>query len=344
MTTPKYQIIVKDKNGDVIGEFSDFFNLTFSDILNNYGQATFDIPIDSSDAVKLVSLRRFEINIARNGIVVWSGEQVNADVTLKANSANLVTITCYTYLEMLNARYTEDYVRYDATDQAEILKDLVDTSQAKTEGNLGFTFASITPTKDRDREYKKDNIMEAFINMSNVIEGIDFWIDKDKIIRFASQRGIDKSNQYGLEWGVNIEEFRITDNFSSPANVAYAIGANDIIPYTDSSARNTYKLREQTISAIDVSETDTLTGKAQDLVNKNKEQVRTIRIVQLPNTSPTLDKIGIGDSQNIRLKKGRYDINSPFRNLGYECKIGNVGEENITWILADVGHSDLGVS
>lgn len=338
--SPKYQIIVKDKEGNVIGEFSDFFNLRFSDILNNYSQATFDVPITSSDSTKLISLRRFEIDIVRNGVVVWSGEQANADVTLKANSPNLITITSYTYIEMLNARFTPEYVRYDATDQGEILKDLVDVSQAKTDGDLGFTFDSIPATKDRDRDYKLDNIMEAFINMSNVIDGIDFWVDKDKVIRFAEERGIDKSNQYGLEWGVNIEQMRITDNFSSPANTVYAIGSSDgitqlIQSYADASARATYKLREQTLSAIDVSEADTLLGKAQDLVEKNRNLVRTVKIDQIPNTSPGLDKISIGDYINVKIQKGRYDIDGPFRILGYETTLGNTGEERTSWVLAD---------
>ena len=201
--------------------------------------------------------------------MVWSGEQANADITLQANNANLITVTCFTYIEMLNARYTPEYIRYEAEDQANILKELVDDSQAKTDGDLGFTFASITPTKDRDREYKLDNIMEAFINMSNVIDGIDFWVDKDKVIHFAEERGTDKSNLYSLQWGVNIETLRITDNFSSPANTVYAIGSSDgvtqlVESYADIQTRGIYKLREQTLSAIDVSESDTLLGKAQD--------------------------------------------------------------------------------
>lgn len=349
LATPKYQIIVKDKEGNVIGEFSDFFNLSFSDALNNYAQASFDIPVTSSDATKLISLRRFEVDIVRNGVVVWSGEQANADFTARANDPNLITITCYTYIEMLNARYTLPYVRYDATDQAEILKGLVDESQARDDGDFGFTFSDITPTKDRDREYKLDNIMESFINMSNVIDGVDFWIDKNKVIHFASERGSDKSNQYGLEYGVNVQEMRITDNFSSPANTAFAIGSTDgidqlIESYADVTTRRTYKLREQTVSAIDVSEEDTLIGKAQDLVNKNKNQVRTVKVIQLPNTLPTLDKVFIGDALNVRFKKGRYDIDSGFRILGYECKIGNVGEETISWILADFQRAEVGVS
>ncbi len=51
MEAPRYQIIVKNKAGTTIGEFSNFFNLKYTDILNGYGTATFDIPIDSADAV-----------------------------------------------------------------------------------------------------------------------------------------------------------------------------------------------------------------------------------------------------------------------------------------------------
>lgn len=339
--SPRHQIIVKDKAGTVLGEISDWFNLKFSDQVNNYGQATFDIPIDSDDAVRLISLRRYEVEIVQNGVSVWSGEQANADVTVAANDANLITITCYTYPEMLNGRYTDDYIRFDQIDQAEILKQLVQISQAKEDGDFGFTFATIVPTKLRDREYRKDNIMECFFNMGNVIDGIDTWIDAKKVIHFgASRRGTDKSNQFGFEWGVNVQEMKISDNFSSPANTGYALGSSDGVnqltgTYVDIQSRHTYKLREQTVSAIDVIESDTLEGKAQDLVNSNKNQRRTVRVTQLPNTIPSLEQLFIGDSINVRYKKGRYDINSAFRILGYECAIGKVGESNVVWILAD---------
>lgn len=342
-TAPRHQIIVKDKAGNIIGEISDWFNLTFSDQQNSYGQCSFDIPIDSSDAINLISLRRYEVDIVQDGKSVWSGEQVNADVTIQADDANLVTITCYTYVEMLNARYTPQDVRYDQIDQALILKALVEDSQDLTDGYLGFTFADITPTMDRDREYKLDNIMEAFTNMSNVINGIDFWIDNNKVIHFGTpRRGSDRSNQFGFQWKVNVSQMQISDNFASPANTAYAIGTEPdgvtplIIPFADTAARETYKLREQTVSSIDVSESDTLIGKAEDLVNTNKKQVRTIRLTQIPNTTPRLTDLNIGDSINVKIKKGRYDIDAPFRIQGYECSIGDVGESNVTWILADL--------
>lgn len=341
LTLPRHQIIVKDKEGNILGEISDWFNLRFSDQVDNYGEASFDIPVDSDDSVNLISLRRYEVEIVQNGVTIWSGEQANADVSMTANSANLITITCYTYPEMLNARETDDFIRFEAVDQAEILKQLVQISQAKTDGDFGFTFAPIVATKLRDREYRKDNIMEAFINMSNVIDGIDFWIDAKKVIHFGGpRRGSNKSNQFGFEWGVNTQELKINDNFSSPANTGYAIGSSDGInaligSYVDTQARHTYKLREQSTSAIDVIELDTLNGKAQDLVNSNKNQRRTITVTQLPNTVPSLEQLVLGDSINVKFKRGRYDINSAFRILGYQCTIGKVGEANVVWVLAD---------
>lgn len=344
INAPKHQIIVKDKSGVIIGEFSDWFSLKFSDKINGYGEASFAVPIDSVDAVKLISLRRYEIDIVEDGVIIWSGEQVNAEVTLVADSPNLVTITCYTYFEMLNARYTPEHIRFEpALDQALILKALVDYSQGKPDGDLGFSFANITQTMDRVREYKLDNIMESFVNMSNVIKGIDFWIDSNKVIHFGTpRRGSNKSNQFSFEWGVNVKSMKITDNFSSPANTAYAIGASDgetpkIAPFTDTGARATYKLREQTVSAIDVIEDVTLVGKAEDLVNSNKRQKRTIHVTQIPNTIPRLKDLSIGDSLTAKVKKGRYDIGTPFRILGYECAVGDVGESNVSWILTDEG-------
>lgn len=341
MSDIHHQIIVKDKSGSTVGQFSDWFSLRFSDQINYFGECSFQVPVTSRDAENLIALRLYEIDITEDGVVVWSGEQANADVILSANSPEMINITCYTYPEMLNARVTDEYIRFDQVDQAQILKSIIDISQAETDGDFGFTFATIVPTMLRDREYRKDNIFESMVNMSNVINGIDFWIDNNKVIHFgAPRRGEDKSNQFGFEHGINVREMRISDNFSTPANRVFAIGSTDgftpfIRSYTDATTRAIYKLREQTISAIDVSEEATLIAKAQELVTTNKNQRRTIRISQMPNTTPKLSQVDLGDYLRAKVNKGRYDISFPFRLLGYECVVGEVGESYIDWILSD---------
>lgn len=336
---PTYQIIVKDKEGNIIGEFTEWFNLRFSDRHNNYGECTFEVPVSSEELTTLSSLRRYEVFILRNGFTVWSGQQANRYVNIQANSPQMVTITCFTFFEMLNSRFTETYVRYDATDQGEILKDLVDTSQALEDGDFGFTFAPIPATMNRDREYATYNIMEAFINMSNVINGPDFWIDHDKVIHIVPYRGIDKSPTVVLEWGVNILNADIQENFATPANEAIVLGSGfgssqEIGGYTDESAREIYGLRQQRVSETDVSEVDTLNDKGEAVVNMYKQALVTIDFSQIPNTTPEFGSISIGDSVRVRIQEGIYDINNVFRIYGYTVAIGETGEENISYLIA----------
>lgn len=338
MANPKYEIEVRDKDGNVLGEFSTFLNLKFSDKLNDYGTASFDVPSNSMDLQNLVSLRRFECYIRRNGQIVWSGEQTKRSVTLNANDPNLVTITCYTLIEMLKGRLTDQVVNFSAVDQATILKTLVDTSQAYDDGDLGFTFAAITDTMDRDRTYALDNIFDSFVNMSNVINGIDFWCDHNKVIHFSAHRGFDRSAQYGFELGINLLAPKIDDDFSTPVNKGWGLGAGIppdqlVVTYVDASARSVYKLREGKVSQIDVSESATLTDKAHDLVNSNKEQVRTIGFGQIPGSNPHFGVLNVGDSTNMLIKKDSYNINQPFRIVGYTASVGKTGEENITWVV-----------
>lgn len=338
MENPNYQILVKNKTGSILGEFSNWFQLKFSERHNNYGFATFQIPITSSELLNLVSLRRFEIVITRNGAPVWSGEQANRYVQILANNANLVTIECFTYFEQLNARYTEPYVRFDGVDQGEILKQLVEASQAKADGDFGFTFADIPATMNRDRDYQTYNIMQAFINMSNLINGIDFWIDHNKVIHIVPRRGLDKSKQFVFELGVNMLDPLIQDNFSSPGNRVIAMGAGfgtsqAMGEYIDTAARGRYLLREQVITDLDVSEVATLNSKAQSSVAKQKQLIQSLEFSQLPRTLPSFGSLAVGDSAGVILKEGSYDIKSPYRTYGYEVQIGDNGEEYVHYLI-----------
>lgn len=337
---PTYQILVKNKDGETIGEFTEWFNLRFSDRLNNYGECSFDVPVTSTELQLLTALRRYDVFIVRNGVTVWSGQQATRTVDLEANSPQMLTITCYSFFEMLNARYTLPYVRYDQEDQGAILKDLVDTSQGEdAASDFGFTFASIPATVDRNREYSNYNIMEAFINMSNVINGPDFWIDHDKVIHIVPYRGIDKSATVVLEWGINILTASIQEDFSSPANRAIVIGSGFgssqvIAEYTDEAAKETFSLREQRLSETDVSDIDNLEAKGEAFVNVYKNALVTIDFAQIPNTIPTFGSLAIGDAVRIKIKEGIYDINNVFRIYGYKVAIGDTGEENISYLVS----------
>ena len=77
--------------------------------------------------------------------------------------------------------------------------------------DLGFTKGSIEVTTNRDRTYNNQNIMEAFINMSNVISGCDFEITDDKVLNVYLLKGEDKTQDIILEYGENVSDVQIDE-------------------------------------------------------------------------------------------------------------------------------------
>lgn len=335
-----YQIIVRNKAGDELGEITQWTNLSFTENLNNYGVCRFLVPVTSPE-LSLISLRRNEVLVKRNGITVWAGELAARYGELAANSPDYIEIVSYTFMEMLNAMYTSTYVRYDNVDQGEILKELVDDFQAQTGANLGFTFNSYLTGTLRDREYTNQNIYEAYVNMTNVLGGPDLIFHQDKSIDIVPKRGVDRSKQIFFDWDVNLMRVRIEENFSNPCNQALMLGAGFgseqlVLTVTDTPSRNIYGLRVQRSSEIDVSEVDTLTAKGQELVRINKQPLVKINMVQLPTTIPTFGSLQVGDTVSARIKHGIYNINNKYRIYGYEVQIGEVEQEEVSYLIANV--------
>lgn len=336
-----YQIIVRDKNNNLLGEFTEWESLSFSEKLNGYGECVIKIPVTSRELAQLVSMRRYETLVYKNGSIIWSGEQSNRNAPIEKNSPNWVSVISYSFLEGLIHMYTPSYVRYDQIDEGAILKDLVDVFQAQTGADLGYTFGSYLTGTLRDREYNTYNIYDAFENMSNVINGPDFYITHDKQINIVKHKGVDRSKQVVLEWGTNIESITIDENFSNPATQTILLGAGfgseqmrSVV--TDTSARSVYGLRQQRSSEIDVSIQSTLDAKAQALLNKYKSPLVTVDLKQTPTTNPKFGTILLGDTIRLKVNKGIYNINNNFRVYGYNIDVDKNQTESISYILGSI--------
>lgn len=330
-----YQIFIRDKSGTRVGEFTNWDDLSFNDRLNNYSACQFTVPHEEPILTQ-TSLRVHEVEIVRNGVLVWAGELADRLVTLQANSSNRVRLLAYSFFEMLNHRYSPAFVRFDATDQGQILKSLVDTSQAETDGDMGFTFGSVPATVDRDREYSNFNLMEAFINMSNLIDGVDFNVKMDKEIDIIPSKGIDISASVVFSWGHNIDALRVHDDFTHPANQAVVLGAGfgssqARAVRTNTSARSVHKLRQKRVSEIDVSQTATLNAKGDEIIRRFKQPVLELEFRQMPNTIPNFGTIKTGDVVRIIADLSYKTVNNRFRIYEYDVTVGRTGEERIQY-------------
>ncbi len=197
MTT--YTIKVKNLAEEVIGEFDVFRNLQFGKRINNYGTCSFDVPVSGNKTDNLIALRIYTVWIYRNDVLIWAGEQATREGKLDDKGDNWVTLHCFDWIEQLNTRYTAEEVIFIATDAGEIAWSMIETSQAKTNGDFGFTEGVIEPTMDRDRTYNNQNIMEAIINLANVINGFDFEINNSKVFNVYEHIGVDRTSTIILE-------------------------------------------------------------------------------------------------------------------------------------------------
>lgn len=156
----RYRILVKDENGDVLGEFDKFRALKFNRRLNNYGTCSFDIMATDPKNATLIALRKYTVYIYRvettGDVLVWAGEQAMREGNLDNAGNNWCTIHCYDWLEQLNSRLTIYERTYVNMDQGEIAWNLIDESQrtpdtevllpgaAAQEGATGWNWSNLS--------------------------------------------------------------------------------------------------------------------------------------------------------------------------------------------------------
>jgi ReqiPepy6 Gp37-like protein len=337
-----FRIKVRDQNGDELGEFDVYRSLKFNKRLNNYGQCSFEIPGNQEKASSLISLRRYSVYIYRTvdgtDTLVWSGEQAMREGTLENDGSNWVTIHCFTWLEQLNSRYTAAEVPFTSQDAGEIAWELIDTSQGLTGGDMGITEGTIIPTTDRDRTYYNQNIMEAIINLANVLSGFDFEITDAKIFNVYAIKGVDKTAEILLEYGVNMTSAHIIEDFVKPVNKAIvlgeAIGEDNLqrIERVDTDSRDLYGLRESTLSEMDVSEVESLEDKGDALLRKYSTQVLKVDM-QLKKSFLSVTDFDIGDLIRLKIVNGIYNIDQTYRIFEYQVVYASDNTETLQLTL-----------
>lgn len=337
-----YRIIVRDENGEPIGEFEAFRNLNFGKRLNNYGTASFEVRVNDPKISELIALRQYSVWIYRKeGIsthLVWSGEQANRSAKLVPSKDNWATIYCFDWLEQLAHRRTAALVTYTSEDAGAIAWDLIDTTNG--DDDTGITQGSIAITVDRDRQYHNDNIMNMIINLSNVLSGFDFEVDNNKVFNVASVMGTDKTADIVLEYGKNITDVTLEEDFSHPITRAIvlgeAVGETTLqrVDRNDAGLQTLYGLREDTLQQMDVSELTTLEDQGDAAIRKYGQPLFKITFALVGNSSPSIVDFGLGDGVTLRIVSGMYDIDEQYRIFEWSI---NMNEKNVETLTLTLG-------
>lgn len=340
-----YKIVVKDGSGNKLGEFQKFRNLKFGKRLNNYGTCTFEVPVEDSKISSLIALRRYTIDIYRTDedgdLLIWAGEQASREGILSNQGDNWCRIYCYDWLEQLNSRYTADEVTFTGIDAGAIAWDLIDTAQTEANGDFGITEGSIEATQNRDRVYYNQNILDAIINLSNVINGFDFEINNSKVFNVSSFIGVDRSNDVVLEYGVNIASMRIVEDFSKIVNRAIILGdSGDFsdplrVERDDAPSQVLYKIREALSNELTVSEVSTMEEKGDALIRKYQLPLYKVTMDIVRGGELSIADFALGDIIRLIIKSGIYDLNELFRIYEWTLSYGDDNTETLDLVLGN---------
>lgn len=336
-----YRVIVKDSSGNVVGEHMSYKEIEFGKRLNNYGEGKFDIRVTDPLAPDYVALRQNSIYIYRvkgeQVTLVWSGQQALSQADLNDKGNNWIDVHCFTWFELLYHRYTGAVVTYEATDMGAIIEDVIDTTNA--DDPTGITIGTITPTTDRDREYNNQNIAELMINGANLASGLDFDITDLKVLNIYDIMGTDKTDSVVLEYGHNIKNLTITEDFVNPINRAIVLGeavdASTLqrIERDDAGLQTTYGLFEGRLTEMDVSNVSTLEDKGDAAIRKYGLALLRVEFELVGNNTPSIDEFGIGDGIRLIAKSGFYNIDEQYRVFEWKVKFDSNNVEKLSLLL-----------
>lgn len=314
-----YRLNVEEEQFDFLGECITFSNLSFENALNDVGMCTFDLNI-FDEYCKPKYLRRMStiVVVKENGTCVWFGP-IATESGEYSDIDGYITVTAYSYLYFFKFRNTEKSQIYSQEEQTAIAWDLINTTQATTNGKLLITQGYLPTSMLRDRTYETYEIAEALTNLTNVINGFDFsfepTFDSDNRLTgvvfncYYPNKGSVRSDLGRLQVGINISAVRWS-TISELYNTVIVEGSGTGVPliYTDSDTASqlAYTRIEGYEKAADVSEWDTLEKHGDKLLNSNKVEGYKFDLVVMPTSSIVNSGLDVGDTILCDIEVGNY--------------------------------------
>lgn len=257
-------------------------NVGLSDVINS-GFRYVDIRYNDTTALKA---------ILAGARLVDYGSDVNLELDFKGWLA-------YFTKRKITKKYTN-------TDAGAIAWDIIDTVQSEPYGDIGITEGVIEATKNRDREYSRDEVFKSLYQLSNsnIEEGFEFEITNDKALTIKEQLG-------------SLKDFIVFDEINTKSRtVDYITGLSVSTKVTlfgegsepnqlivDRTAPSTYLdkwyLLEDSASFLSVKEAATLEDHGDKFLELNRDFRQDIKYTVIP-TNISLLSFNVGDTVRVK--------------------------------------------
>lgn len=344
----EHVIEIYDINDSLVTILDAAFDVSYDQRLNTSGQFKFSLSVSDvkATAANLACGQNY-IKYYRGSQLRWSGKIIRRETVLQPEESGGITevinITCVDWLWLLKDRYTSASDVHSNQNEGEIIQDLINDTQALSDGDLGITIGANSSTANRTRTYEDKNVRDAMEQMSSVIDGIDFEITPDRVLNIYDKKMTDRSNSHVFSYGddavgtANILTVKEVLDASEIRNDVKGYG-KDTLSTTRSSAASqaAYGLRSGIYSYQDISELATLEGHLDDIIRTNGAPTRQLSVTLAPGKEPLFGTYEIGDVVTIRVNKGVVDIDQPVRIYGWDVTIDNDGVEYIKLLINPV--------
>jgi hypothetical protein len=235
--------------------------------------------------------------------LLYGGFLNNPIDSFDENGGATLSIQSKGFFSLLSKRHTDKEEIFESNDSADIAWDLIDSTQTKTNGDLGIIRGTHPTTKTRDRTFYREDIKSAIegMSLSKVKEGFEFEIDNNKIFNiFYPEKGTQRTG-FELRIGQNVNSGRISSNGPlGMCNTVYAQGKGQGLYSLEEEVNaetifeETYGLLEDVLPEKDVSVSTTLINKGERYLDFYKKIRRSI-MVNVFYENPSWLSYNVGD-------------------------------------------------
>lgn len=249
-----------------------------------------------SEPVEVLEAYVTDVRVKRNGVYLFGVQVVDMEYTFSEAGAEL-QVRCSGFIDLLMDRYVTK--TYTSTDATEIARDLIAETQAVM-GDFGITNGvNQATTLLRDRTYVDQNVKEAIINLTNLIDGnFDFRFTYDRKFETYQQIGAVRDS-FTFTYPYNVKSMTVPRTALGLYNYIIALGSGFgeetlRAEAGDTASRLNYGTRQKIVSFNSISEQATLNQQAVSEVLLRKD------ILMLPKLKVSgafcdLNTIWIGD-------------------------------------------------
>lgn len=287
-----------------------FKALTASYGLNSGGTLEAEFSLNASGLTNVL-VGQHELQLKRNGTVVWAGPLMQTDVD---PDGHRVRFLAEGLLSWFASRIITSDLYYSAVNQQTIAWNLIDHTQGQANGSLGITLgahtgSNVTRTRAYCGIYERPNVLEELFKFTEPDDGLDFEIDP-AARTFKTWQGRRGSASGIALTGSSVDSLTYTESARELVTYADAIGEGDCKPnvqtYTAPGSEPTTYGRRHVVEDVDHTITADILGVAKELVNAGKRPRfdATVTFREGGTGAPAWGAWGVGDTLTLQDSRG----------------------------------------